>query len=34
LLGRDGAKSPRYPEKFIKIMDSSLQRIAMGQDPK
>ncbi|BEJ13854.1 hypothetical protein CspHIS471_0310280 [Cutaneotrichosporon sp. HIS471] len=34
LLGRDSVKSPRYPEKFIKIMDSSLQRIAMGQDPK
>ncbi|KLT39881.1 hypothetical protein CC85DRAFT_288059 [Cutaneotrichosporon oleaginosum] len=34
LLGRDSARSPRYPEKFIKVLDGSLQRIAMGQDPK
>jgi hypothetical protein len=34
LIGRDSAKSPRYPEKFIKILDASLQKIAMGKDPK
>jgi hypothetical protein len=34
LVGRDSAKSPRYPEKFIKILDVSLQKIAMGKDPK
>ncbi|TXT13456.1 hypothetical protein VHUM_00823 [Vanrija humicola] len=34
LIGRDASKSPRYPEKFIKVLDGSLQKIAMGLDPK
>ncbi|WWD07979.1 hypothetical protein V865_006089 [Kwoniella europaea PYCC6329] len=34
LMGKDSSKSPKYPEKLLKIFDSSLQRIAMGQEPK
>lgn len=34
LIGRDASKSPRYPEKYIKTLDTSLQKIAMGQDSK
>lgn len=34
LIGRDASKSPRYPEKYIKTLDSILQKVAMGQDAK
>ncbi|WVW78775.1 hypothetical protein I302_100737 [Kwoniella bestiolae CBS 10118] len=34
LMGKDSSKSPKYPEKLLKIFDSFLQRIAMGQEPK
>lgn len=34
LIGRDSSKSPKYPEKMLKVLDGNLQRIAMGQDPK
>ncbi|KAK4689773.1 hypothetical protein P7C73_g321, partial [Tremellales sp. Uapishka_1] len=34
LMGRDSSKSPKYPEKLIKVMDATLQRIAMRQEPK
>nr|XP_019005449.1 uncharacterized protein I203_02304 [Kwoniella mangroviensis CBS 8507]OCF68910.1 hypothetical protein I203_02304 [Kwoniella mangroviensis CBS 8507] len=34
LMGKDSSKSPKYPEKLLKFFDSSLQRIAMGQEPK
>lgn len=34
LIGRDSSKSPKYPEKMLKVMDVTLQRIAMGQEPK
>lgn len=34
LIGRDSGKSPRYPEKYLKALDTSLQKVAMGQDPK
>lgn len=34
LIGRDASKSPRYPEKYIKTLDSTLQKVAMGQDSK
>ncbi|WRT65054.1 uncharacterized protein IL334_001996 [Kwoniella shivajii] len=33
-LGRDQTKSPKYPEKLLKVLDGILQRIAMGQEPK
>ncbi|WVR04402.1 hypothetical protein IAU60_001404 [Kwoniella sp. DSM 27419] len=34
LVGRDSAKSPRFPERMLKVLDGTLQRIAMGQEPK
>ena len=34
LIGRDSSKSPKFPEKMLKVLDGNLQRIAMGQDPK
>ncbi|WWD22030.1 hypothetical protein CI109_106518 [Kwoniella shandongensis] len=34
IVGRDSSKSPKYPEKMLKVMDGTLQRIAMGQEPK
>ena len=34
LMGRDSSKSPKYPERLLKVMDTTLQRIAMGQEPK
>lgn len=34
LVGRDSSKSPKYPEKLLKVMDNTLQRIAMGQEAK
>lgn len=34
LIGRDSSKSPKYPEKLLKVLDGNLQRIAMGQDQK
>jgi len=34
LMGRDASRSPKYPEKLLKVMDGTLQRIAMGQEAK
>jgi hypothetical protein len=34
LIGRDSSKSPKFPEKMLKVLDGNLQRIAMGQDAK
>ncbi|WWC87193.1 uncharacterized protein L201_002079 [Kwoniella dendrophila CBS 6074] len=34
LMGKDSSKSPKYPEKLLKVFDGFLQRIAMGQEPK
>ncbi|WVQ97784.1 hypothetical protein IAU59_004898 [Kwoniella sp. CBS 9459] len=34
LINRDSTKSPKYPEKLLKLLDTNLQRIAMGQEPK
>ncbi|WVF70101.1 hypothetical protein IAT40_004889 [Kwoniella sp. CBS 6097] len=34
LVNRESTKSPKYPEKLLKLLDSNLQRIAMGQEPK
>jgi hypothetical protein len=34
-MGRDSSKSsPKYPEKLLKVIDTTLQRIAMGQEAK
>jgi len=33
-MGRDASRSPKYPEKLLKVMDGTLQRIAMGQEAK
>lgn len=32
-LFRDGAKSVKYPEKLLKVLEQKLQDIAMGRDP-
>lgn len=34
LMGRDSSKSPKYPEKMLKVLDGTLQRVAMGQEPR
>lgn len=34
LMGRDSSKSPKYPEKLLKVLDMALKKIAMGQEPK
>ncbi|ORY22447.1 hypothetical protein BCR39DRAFT_473921 [Naematelia encephala] len=34
LVGGRDSKSPKYPEKLLKVLDTTLQRIAMGQEPK
>ncbi|OWZ78089.1 cytoplasmic protein [Cryptococcus neoformans Tu401-1] len=34
LVNRDTSKSPKFPEKLLKTVDFTLQRIAMGQEAK
>ncbi|XAO24727.1 hypothetical protein I312_103533 [Cryptococcus bacillisporus CA1280] len=34
LVNRDTSKSPKFPEKLLKTIDVTLQRIAMGQEAK
>jgi hypothetical protein len=34
LMGGREARSPKYPEKLLKVIDTTLQRIAMGQEVK
>ena len=34
LIGRDASKSPKFPEKMVKVLDEKLQRIAMAREPK
>jgi hypothetical protein len=32
-VGRDGARSVKFPEKLLKALDTKMRNIAMGQDP-